>query len=108
MPRSGSTSRLRERLRSAEFLSQWLRSPEYDVAEAIVRLRQLRGMSQAELARRIGTKQPAIARIESGEANVTLRTVRALARALGATARVEMMPVESIDPAQSCQQPSTL
>lgn len=79
------------------FLAEWLRSPEYDVAESILRLRQLRGMSQAELARRIGTKQPAIARIESGEANVTLRTVRAIARALDATARVEMMPIELIE-----------
>lgn len=43
-----------------------------------------------------GTKQPAIARIESGEANVTLRTVRALAEALNATARVEMAAVESL------------
>ena len=59
-----------------------------------MRLRRLRGISQAQLASRIGTKQPAVARIESGQGNPRLDTLAALARALGATVRVDLEPIE--------------
>lgn len=90
-----STSRLAEHLRSsARFWKLWLRQPALDVAEASLRLRRLRGMSQAQLARKLGTQQPAIARLESGTGNPRLSTVVELAEALGATVRVEMTPLE--------------
>lgn len=45
-------------------------------------LRMRRGLSQAQLAEAIGTKQPHIARIESGNADLRLETCRKLAAAL--------------------------
>lgn len=92
---SHSTSRLAEHLRSsARFWKLWLRQPALDVAEASLRLRRLRGLSQAQLAKKLGTQQPAIARLESGTGNPRLSTVVELAEALGATVRVEMTPLE--------------
>jgi ribosome-binding protein aMBF1 (putative translation factor) len=44
------------------------------------RLRQ--GLSQAELAAKIGTSQPVIARAESGKGNPSLQTLLAMAAAL--------------------------
>jgi transcriptional regulator with XRE-family HTH domain len=58
-------------------------------------LRRLREMSQSELAERIGTKQPGIARLEAGDANPRLSTLVSLAEALHATIRVQLEPVET-------------
>jgi ribosome-binding protein aMBF1 (putative translation factor) len=41
------------------------------------------GMTQTELARRSGTSQPAIARLEAGGAEPTVATLRRIADALG-------------------------
>jgi transcriptional regulator with XRE-family HTH domain len=54
-------------------------------------------MSQGQLAARMGTQQPAIARIESGRGSVSTRTLQKLAEALDATVRVTMEPVEEVD-----------
>lgn len=48
------------------------------------RLRTEAGLTQAELARRMGTTQSAIARIEGGGARPTLETLERLAVAVGA------------------------
>ena len=53
-------------------------------------------MSQGQLAARMGTQQPAIARIESGRGSVSTRTLQKLAEALDATVRVTMEPVEEV------------
>jgi len=37
-----------------------------DIAQMVLKTRVLRGITQKELAERIGTKQPSIARIENG------------------------------------------
>lgn len=53
------------------------------VALRVLRFREASGLSQGELAELLGTKQPAIAKIEAGEANLTLRRVARIAFALG-------------------------
>ena len=53
------------------------------VALRVLQFREASGFSQADLADLLGTKQPAIARIEAGEENLTLRRVARLAYALG-------------------------
>lgn len=52
------------------------------VARAVVRRRQELGLSQGELAKRLGTSQMQVWRIESGEANITLDTLQKLAETL--------------------------
>ncbi len=42
----------------------------------------------------LGTRQPAIARLESGNANVRLTTLVELAKALNTVVRVDLTPVE--------------
>lgn len=48
-------------------------------------MREARGLTQAELAQRIGKHQPNIARLESGRFEPSLRTALALAVALDTT-----------------------
>ena len=57
--------------------------PEYALKEAVIRARVEDGLTQAELAERMGMKQSAVARIETGAFNPTLTTLRKLAAALG-------------------------
>ena len=93
-----SSYQLAERFESREFWLAWLRQPAVDLAETMIRLRRLRGMSQKDLAEHVGTKQPAIARIESGEANVKLETLVDLAVALQTSVRLDLIPIEYVVP----------
>lgn len=56
--------------------------PEYQLVKAIIKQRKLKGMTQAELARKVGTRQSAIARLESGTYNPSLQLLKKVARAL--------------------------
>ncbi len=58
--------------------------PEFTLITAIIEKRLEKGMTQAELARKIGTKQSAIARLESGNYNPTVAMLEKVAKALGA------------------------
>lgn len=61
------------------------RLAELRIEQDLAALRKARGVSQRELAERLGVSQPAIAKIEAGRAkNLELRTVVRYAAALGA------------------------
>jgi DNA-binding Xre family transcriptional regulator len=54
------------------------------IEQDLAALRELRGVTQAELARMIGVKQPMIARLEAGKGqNIGIRTLVRIATALG-------------------------
>jgi ribosome-binding protein aMBF1 (putative translation factor) len=57
-------------------------APEFAVIQSIIRQRIKRGWSQADLAEAIGTRQPVISRLERGEGNPSLRTLKRIAEAL--------------------------
>lgn len=62
---------------------QWVAETFYDVRPAsIAKLRLHKGWSQAELARQADTSQSYIARLELGQVDPQLSTIRKLARAL--------------------------
>ena len=52
------------------------------IGDFIARVRQERGMTQAEFAERLGTSQSAINRIEKGKQNLSLETLGRLSEAL--------------------------
>lgn len=53
------------------------------LAEELVARRHRLGLSQTEVAARMGTSQSAVARLESGDADVRLSTLERYAAALG-------------------------
>jgi DNA-binding XRE family transcriptional regulator len=59
-------------------------SPYEGIARQLIAVRIEHGLSQAELARRSGVSQPAIARLERGEHEPRLATLRRVAHALDA------------------------
>jgi DNA-binding XRE family transcriptional regulator len=56
--------------------------PKYDIIASLIDRRNQLHISQAQLAKIIGTKQPAISRLEKGDYNTTLRTFFKVAKAL--------------------------
>jgi len=68
---------------------------EFETAHELVAARARAGLTQEEVAARMGTTQSTIARLESGKRPPSLRTVQRYAQAVGCRAvlRIENMPV---------------
>jgi DNA-binding XRE family transcriptional regulator len=66
-------------------------TPSEAIARQLISSRLENGLSQTELARRSGVSQRAIARLERGEHEPRLGTVRRIARALDADLVVEIV-----------------
>jgi ribosome-binding protein aMBF1 (putative translation factor) len=62
------------------------------VGERIRIAREAAGFSQRDLARRMGTSQAAIGRLEAGGVGATLTTLQRVATALGLEVSVELRP----------------
>lgn len=65
-------------------------APEFETARELVAARAQAGLSQAEVAHRMGTTQSTIARLESGKRVPSLRTVQRYAQAVGCRAVVRI------------------
>ena len=90
-----------------DFLSERLKNPnvrreyvalqkEFELAKEVIELRRKNNLTQKELAKQIGTSQPAIARLESGSyQNLTLSFLRRLADALGAVPEIHLRKKEA-------------
>jgi DNA-binding XRE family transcriptional regulator len=77
-----------EKIKDPEFIaiSEKL-EPGYQVA----RLRMLRGLTQAQLAEMVGTRQPSIARLENGSSIPSLSFLQRIAAALDAKIEVRLV-----------------
>ena len=76
------------------YLKQQLKNPDFkehynqydkqlEIAYQILQLRRKKGISQAQLAKKIGTKQSNIARMEAGQQNFSVESLEKIAKALG-------------------------
>ncbi|MGQ0618064.1 MAG: helix-turn-helix domain-containing protein [Acidimicrobiia bacterium] len=63
-----------------------------EVGERVREAREAAGLSQRDLATRMGTSQAAIARLEAGGVGATLTTLQRAAAALGLELSVELRP----------------
>lgn len=66
--------------------------PEFKLASMLIKARSRAGLSQNDLARRMGMKQASVARIESGKFNPSMETLRKYAAATGHDLKIEMLP----------------
>ena len=84
---------LAEHLEDPEFRKEWNRTAlARAVGIRLLRYRAKMGMTQGELAKKIGLKQPAIARLEAAEKNPTWETLARLSEALGIEFLVDIAP----------------
>ncbi|MFQ3244640.1 MAG: DNA-binding XRE family transcriptional regulator [Arenicella sp.] len=56
---------------------------EFSLASAVIAARAVAGLTQEELADRMNAKQSLVARIESGDQNITVKTLLQVAEATG-------------------------
>jgi len=62
--------------------------PEYALIESIIEKRLKKGLTQKQLADKIGTKQSAISRLEGGRFNPTFSFLAKVAKALDANVHI--------------------
>ena len=67
----------------------------FDIGEKVRDARERAGLSQSELATRMGTSQTAFARLEAGGGGVTLTKLQNAATALDLKVTVELSPTDS-------------
>lgn len=81
-----------EQMRNPEFRKAWEDlEPEFQVLKAMIKAREKTGISQAELARRVGTKQSVISRLERGAfSKATLETIKKMADALNMRLEIKL------------------
>ncbi len=63
---------------------------EFSIIEQVIRKRLDKGLTQKQLADKVGTKQSAIARLEGGTTNPSVAFLDKVARALGGKLRVSI------------------
>ena len=81
---------LKRALRDPEIKAEYDRlGPEYEIIEAIIRKRLEKGLSQKQLAEKMGTKQSALSRLESGNYNPSLAFLKKVATALDAKLQIQ-------------------
>ncbi len=58
-------------------------APRYAIISDLIALRLKKGMTQRDIAEKVGTKQSAIARLESGSVNPSLEFLHRIAQVMG-------------------------
>ena len=85
-----------ERMRNPAFAEAYnALEPEFQVARQVIALRLQRGLTQKELAERIGTKQSGISRLESMDQLPALSFLKRVAEALDAQLQIQLVPKEA-------------
>lgn len=73
----------KEALKNSHFKAEYVKQqPEFAVIEAMIKARMKKSVTQEQLAKKIGTKQSVISRLESGRANPSVGFLKRLAAAL--------------------------
>lgn len=81
------SSHIKKSLEDAEFKAEYERlAPYEELARIVIARRAFLGLTQAELAARMGTTASAISRIESGQHATSPQTLKKLGDAFGARA----------------------
>lgn len=80
-----------EMLQDPEVRKEYERlGPEFELIESLIEARNRAGLTQAELAVRMGTTQSVVARLEGGRTTPTWKTLRRYADATGSHLRVSL------------------
>ena len=66
--------------------------PQFRLIRDILLRRSQLNLSQVQLAKLVGTKQPAMSRLERGDGNITINTLRRIADALNADLDISLKP----------------
>ncbi len=68
--------------------------PEFAIIQAMIDARKETGLTQKELAERTGIAQADISKLENGNGNPSLRTLKRLAEGMGMQLKLEFIPIK--------------
>jgi transcriptional regulator with XRE-family HTH domain len=90
-------SLLAEKLKDKDFEKQYHRNETFfRLADELLLLRKKRGITQKELAEKMGTTQAVISRLENATVKPSMETIIKVAEALGAVVDTRLIPLEEI------------
>ena len=69
--------------------------PEFQVIKAILEARKSQNLTQQDLAEKTGIDRTDISKLENGNANPSLRTLKRLATGLGTTLQIQFNPIST-------------
>lgn len=82
----------KEKLKDAKYKIEYEKlQPEFAMIQAVIDARVKEGVTQKELANKIGTKQSVISRLESGRANPSVAFLKKLADALNSHLEIKFI-----------------
>ena len=85
---------LNEQMKDPAFKEEWdALEPEFTIMQAMIDARKVSGLTQKQLSERTGIAQADISKLESGNANPSLKTLQRLAAGMGMKVKVEFLPV---------------
>ena len=85
---------LSEKLKDPEFKAEYeALDPEFAIIGALIEARKNTGLTQKELAEKTGIAQGDISKIEHGNANPSLKTLKRLAAGMDMKLRLEFLPI---------------
>lgn len=83
---------LKEQMKDPEFKKEWAAlEPEFSLVQALIDARESSGLTQSELARKTGIAQGDISKIENGNGNPSIKTLKRLAQGMGKSLRIEFV-----------------
>ena len=85
---------LDKQLQDKEFKEEWeTLEPEFSVMQAMIDARKSACLTQKQLSEKTGITQADISKLESGNANPSLRTLQRLASGMGMKVKIEFQPI---------------
>lgn len=85
---------LAEELKKPQFKAEYdALEPDFAIIQAMIDARKATGLTQKELSEKTGITQADISKLERGNANPSLRTLKRLAAGLGYTLKIEFAKI---------------
>ena len=86
-----------------DFINEQMNDPDFKreyeafeiedaIIQAFINARKFSGLTQKQLSEKAGITQPDISKLENGNANPSIRTLKRLANAMGMKLKVEFLP----------------
>lgn len=85
---------LEEQLKDPEFKKYWGEETERLFVHSLIEARNNSNLTQAQLSKLTGIDQSNLSKIETGNGNPSLKTLKKIAKALNTTLEIQFKPIE--------------
>ena len=86
---------LAEQMKDNQFNAEYQAlEPEFAIIQALINARINSGLTQKELSDKTGIAQADISKLENGNANPSLKTLKRLADGMGMTFQIQFTPIQ--------------